>query len=129
MQSLGAADRADWAPQPDDELHPPLEGATSPRSCDAEAVVGPARLSGRYTAEERESSDRTVCSRIEMAVRPCRSARERRMAVREAIFAEPEERELANRARGGARMPATRTKAVRERHTLRLQARLSVARG
>lgn len=60
----------------------------------------------RYTTEERERFYDTVYSRIEIAVRACRNARERRMAEREAIFAELEERGLINRTRGGAPMPA-----------------------
>lgn len=68
----------------------------------------PTRLTVRYTVEERERFYDTVCSRTERAVRPCRSARERCMAERAAIFAELEERGLIKRTRAGAPMPATK---------------------
>lgn len=75
----------------------------------------PTRLSVRYTVADRERFRHTVCSRIERAVRPSRSARERRMAEREAIFAR---RGLITRTRGAARSQPRRRKSLREHYTV-----------
>lgn len=70
----------------------------------------PRRRSGRspvrrYTAEERDCFYDAVCRRIERAVLGADTWRARRMAEREAIFAELEERGLIRRTRGGAISP------------------------
>lgn len=64
-----------------------------------------------YTQDQRDRFYAAVCRRIAGAVQCARNARERRMAEREAIFAELEERGLIRRTRGGA----TRTGPKEER--------------
>lgn len=55
-----------------------------------------------YTAEQRERFHEAVCRRIQSALQRTPGARARRMAEREAIHAELEERGLIRRTRGGA---------------------------
>ena len=57
-----------------------------------------------YTLEQRERFYEAVCRRIEAAVQSTRGARAARVAEREAIHAELEDRGLIERTRGGRRL-------------------------
>lgn len=85
----------------------------SPRDADEAIAVACARLALRvtqreaascaYTEKQRERFYDAVCRRGKRAVRTAHGARARRMAEREAVNAELEERGLIQRTRGGAR--------------------------
>jgi transposase InsO family protein len=64
----------------------------------------PRREPLRYTADDRELFYEAVCRRVADAVQCTPKARARRMAEREAVHAELEERGLIERTRGGARL-------------------------
>jgi transposase InsO family protein len=76
-------------------------------ACERLAVLariraGAEHLTVQYTQDRRDRFYEAVCRRIATSVQCARNARDRRMAEREAVFAELEERGLIHRTRGGA---------------------------
>jgi transposase InsO family protein len=78
----------------------------------ADALARPLPLTQVYTDEQRERLYQAVCCRVERAVLPDPTARERRLAEREAIHAVLEEHGLIERTRGGAPLAARETEEV-----------------
>ena len=76
--------------------------AAACRRLDLRAGAGSA-ASCSYTSQQRADFYEDVCRSIEIAVRGTRGARARRMAEREAIHVELEDRGLIERTRGGRR--------------------------
>jgi transposase InsO family protein len=87
------------------------------RACDAQERLAaltqrPLPLTLVYTDEQRERFYRAVRRRVRGAVLPDQTARERRLAEREAIHAVLEEHRLIQRTRGGAPLVARKTEEV-----------------
>jgi len=86
--------------------------ACAAQECLAAARGRPLPLTVEYTETRRASFYRSVCRRIRGAVQRERTARARRLAEREAIHAELEDRGLIVRTRGGAPLAARETETI-----------------
>lgn len=74
--------------------------------------AGAQPLTVQYTQDQRDRFHEAVCWRIATAVQCARGARAQRMAEREAVFAELEERGLIHRTRGGAALGGRKAERV-----------------
>jgi len=87
------------------------------RACDAQERLAaltqrPLPLTLVYTDEQRERFYRAVCRRVEQAMLPDQTARELRLAEREAIHVVLEQHGLIQRTRGGAPLAARETEII-----------------
>lgn len=78
----------------------------------AEVLARPLPLTHLYTDAQREHFYEDACRRIEGAVQCTENPRARRLAEREAIHAELEDRGLIQRTRGGAPLAARETEII-----------------
>jgi len=86
--------------------------ACAAQECLAKVRAVPVPGPVQYNDEQRARFYEAVCRRIEVAVQGARTARAKRLAEREAIHAELEERGLIRRTRGGAPWAARKVETI-----------------